>query len=144
MDPKDLIAIIAMIIFILLDVISGVASAYARHEISSQKLRTGLWHKLGYFFVVFCAIAIEWTMTKGLDLGFSLPLVVPICVWVSLMEIVSTLENAAEMNPDLKSVPGFEHLKEVAEKTAEEKEAEAEAAEETEATSAEKKEEEEK
>ena len=140
MDPKDLIAIIAMIIFILLDVISGVASAYARHEISSQKLRTGLWHKLGYFFVVFCAIAIEWTMTKGLDLGFSLPLVVPICVWVSLMEIVSTLENAAEMNPDLKNVPGFEHLKEVAEKTAEEKEAEA--AEEIEAPAAEDKEEE--
>lgn len=126
MDPKDWVAIIAMIIFILLDVVSGVVSAYARHEISSQKLRTGLWHKLGYFFVIFCAIAIEWTMTKGLDLGFSLPLVVPICVWVSLMEIVSTLENAAEMNPDLKEVPGFEHLKEVAEKTAEEKEEEVE------------------
>ena len=124
MDSKDLIAIIAMIIFILLDVISGVASAYYRKEISSQKLRTGLWHKLGYFFVLFCAIAIEWTMTKGLDLGFSLPLVVPICVWVSLMEIVSVLENAAQMNPDLENVPGFEHLKEVAQK--EEKESEAE------------------
>lgn len=125
MDPKDGIAIIAMIAFILLDIISGVASAYDRHAISSQKLRTGLWHKLGYFFVVFCAIIIEWTMTQGLDLGFSLPLVVPICIWVSLMEIVSTLENAAEMNPDLRNVPGFEHLKEVAEKTAEEKEEEA-------------------
>ena len=124
MDPNDCIAIIAMIAFILLDVASGVVSAYARHAISSQKLRTGLWHKLGYFFVVFCAILIEWTMTKGLDLGFSLPLVVPICVWVSLMEIVSTLENAAEMNPDLKDVPGFEHLKEVAQKEAEEKEVE--------------------
>lgn len=137
MDPKDWIAIIAMIAFILLDVISGVASAYYRKDISSQKLRTGLWHKLGYFFVIFCAIVIEWTMTKGLDLGFSLPLVVPICIWVSLMEIVSTLENAAEMNPDLKNVPGFEHLKEVAERTAEEKEAEA-------IDSAEKEEEEEK
>lgn len=124
MDPKDGIAIIAMIAFILLDVISGVASAYARHEISSQKLRTGLWHKLGYFFVIFCAIVIEWTMTKGLDLGFSLPLVVPICVWVSLMEIVSILENAAQINPDLEKVPGFERLKEVAKKEAEEKEAE--------------------
>ena len=124
MDPKDGVAIIAMIAFILLDVVSGVASAYYRKEISSQKLRTGLWHKLGYFFVIFCAIVIEWTMTKGLDLGFSLPLVVPICIWVSLMEIVSTLENAAQINPDLEKVPGFEHLKEVAEKTAEEKEAE--------------------
>ena len=128
MDPNDEIAIISMIAFILLDVVSGVTSAYARHEISSQKLRTGLWHKLGYFFVVFLAIIIEWTMTHGLDLGFSLPLVVPICVWVSLMEIVSTLENAAKMNPDLERVPGFERLKEVAERTAEEKEAEVEEA----------------
>lgn len=124
MDPNDKAAIIAMILFILLDVASGVVSAYARHEISSQKLRSGLWHKLGYFFVVFCAIIIEWAMTQGLDLGFSLPLVVPICVWISLMEIVSTLENAAKMNPDLDRVPGFERLKEVAEKTAEEKESE--------------------
>ena len=139
MDPNDFIAIIAMIIFILLDVISGVASAYARHEISSEKLRTGLWHKLGYFFVVFCAIVIEWTMTQGLDLGFSLPLVVPICVWVSLMEIVSVLENAAKMNPDLESVPGFERLREVAQKEVEEKEAEV--AEETEAPAEEKEEE---
>ena len=139
MDPKDKIAIISMIAFILLDVISGVVSAYARHEISSQKLRTGLWHKLGYFFVVFCAILIEWIMTQGLDLGFSLPLVIPICVWISLMEIVSVLENAAKMNPDLKEVPGFERLKEVAQKEAEEKEAEV--VEEIEAPTAEKKEE---
>ena len=124
MDPNDKAAIIAMILFILLDVISGVVSAYARHAISSQKLRTGLWHKLGYFFVIFCAIIIEWTMTQGLNLGFSLPLVVPICVWVSLMEIVSILENAAQINPDLEKVPGFERLKEVAQKELEEKEAE--------------------
>ena len=127
MDPNDKIAIISMIAFILLDIISGVASAYALHEISSQKLREGLWHKLGYFFVLFCAILIEWIMTQGLDLGFSLPLVVPICVWVSLMEIISTLENAAKMNPDLESVPGFERLKEVAQKEAEVKEVEAKA-----------------
>ena len=137
MDPNDQIAIISMIAFILLDVVSGLVSAYARHAISSQKLRTGLWHKIGYFFVVFCAIIIEWTMTKGLDLGFSLPLVVPICVWVSLMEIVSILENAAQINPDLEKVPGFERLKEVAQKEAEEKEAE-------EITASEEKEEEEK
>ena len=128
MDPNDEVAIFSMIAFILLDVVSGLVSAYARHAISSQKLRTGLWHKLGYFFVVFCAIIIEWTMTKGLDLGFSLPLVVPICVWVSLMEIVSILENAAQINPDLERVPGFERLKEVAQKELEEKETEVEEA----------------
>lgn len=102
-----------MVLFIVLDVCSGVAAAYARREVESPKLRQGLWHKVGYFFVVFCSIVIEWAMTKGMNLGFNLPLVMPICVWISLMEIVSTLENAAKINPDLAAVPGFERLKEV-------------------------------
>ena len=110
-----------MVLFIILDVISGVAAAYARHEVESPKLRQGLWHKVGYVFVVFCAIVIEWAMTKGMDLGFNLPLVMPICVWISLMEIVSTLENAAKINPDLAAVPGFERLKEVEKNTSEPK-----------------------
>lgn len=110
-----------MVLFIVLDVCSGVAAAYARHEVESPKLRQGLWHKAGYFFVVFCSIVIEWAMTKGMDLGFNLPLVMPICVWISLMEIVSTLENAAKINPDLAAVPGFERLKDVEKETSEPK-----------------------
>ena len=109
-----------MVLFIVLDVCSGVAAAYARREVESPKLRQGLWHKVGYFFVVFCSIVIEWAMTKGMDLGFNLPLVMPICVWISLMEVVSTLENSAKINPDLAAVPGFERLKDV-EKTSEPK-----------------------
>lgn len=113
MTENEKFAIICMVLFIVLDVCSGVAAAYARREVESPKLRQGLWHKVGYFFVVFCSIVIEWAMTKGMNLGFNLPLVMPICVWISLMEIVSTLENAAKINPDLAAVPGFERLKEV-------------------------------
>lgn len=102
-----------MFLFIILDVVSGVAAAYARREIESPKLRQGLWHKVGYVFVLFCSIVIEWAMNNGMDLGFNLPLVMSICVWISLMEIVSTLENAAKINPDLAKIPGFERLKEV-------------------------------
>lgn len=120
MTENERMAIVCMFLFIILDVISGVAAAYARREIESPKLRQGLWHKVGYFFVVFCSIVIEWAMNNGMDLGFNLPLVMPICVWISLMEIVSTLENSAKINPDLASIPGFERLKDV-EKTSEPK-----------------------
>ena len=102
-----------MFLFIILDVISGVAAAYARREIESPKLRQGLWHKVGYVFVLFSSIVVEWAMNNGMDLGFNLPLVMPICVWISLMEIVSTLENSAKINPDLANIPGFERLKDV-------------------------------
>lgn len=121
MNPNERMAIVCMFLFIILDIISGVTAAYARHEVESPKLRQGLWHKSGYVFVVFCAIIIEWAMTKGMDLGFNLPLVMPICVWISLMEVVSTLENAAKINPELSNVPGFERLKEVERETREPK-----------------------
>ena len=121
MDSTERMAIVCMLLFIVLDLVSGVAAAYARHEVESPKLRQGLWHKVGYLFVVFCAIIIEWAMTQGMDLGFSLPLVMPICIWISLMEVVSTLENSAKINPDLANVPGFERLKEVERETREPK-----------------------
>lgn len=113
MAENEKMAIICMFLFIVLDVCSGLAAAYARREVESPKLREGLWHKTGYVFVLFCSILIEWAMNKGMDLGFNLPLVMPICVWISLMEVVSTLENAAKINPELSNVPGFERLKEV-------------------------------
>ena len=121
MTENEKFAIICMVLFIVLDVISGVAAAYARREVESPKLRQGLWHKVGYFFVVFCSIVIEWAMTKGMNLGFNLPLVMPICVWISLMEIVSTLENSAKINPELATIPGFERLKQVEKETREPK-----------------------
>lgn len=121
MNPNERMAIVCMFLFIILDVISGVAAAYARREIESPRLRQGLWHKAGYVFVLFCSIIIEWAMNNGMDLGFNLPLVTPICVWISLMEIVSTLENAAKINPDLANIPGFERLKDVERETREPK-----------------------
>ena len=121
MNPNERMAIVSMFLFIILDLISGVASAYARREIESPKLRQGLWHKTGYVFVLFCCMIIEWAMNNGMDLGFNLPLVTPICVWISLMEIVSTLENAAKINPELANIPGFERLKQVEKETREPK-----------------------
>lgn len=121
MDPNERMAIICMFLFIVLDVCSGIAAAYARREVESPKLREGLWHKAGYVFVLFCSILIEWAMNEGMDLGFNLPLVMPVCCWISLMEVVSTLENAAKINPELSNVPGFERLKEVEKETREPK-----------------------
>lgn len=121
MAENEKMAILCMFLFIVLDVISGVTAAYARKEVESPKLRQGLWHKSGYVFVMFCSIIVEWAMKEGMDLGFNLPLVMPICVWISLMEIVSILENASKINPDLANIPGFERLKQVEKETREPK-----------------------
>ena len=121
MTESERMAIVCMLLFIVLDLVSGVAAAYARREIESPKLRQGLWHKSGYVFVLFCCILIEWGMNEGMDLGFNLPLVMPVCCWISLMEVVSTLENAAKINPELANIPGFERLKQEEKETREPK-----------------------
>ena len=121
MTENERMAIICMFLFIILDIFFFFSAAYARREIESPKLRQGLWHKAGYVFVLFCSIIIEWAMNNGMDLGFNLPLVTPICVWISLMEIVSTLENSAKINPELANIPGFERLKQVEKETREPK-----------------------
>ena len=106
-----LIALIVVAILVAVDIISGFAAAWATNTIQSSKIREGLWHKAGYVFIISAALTVEWGAAHGLELGFEVPLVIPICVWISLMEIVSVLENAKKMNPDLQSVPGFERLK---------------------------------
>lgn len=98
-------------ILVAVDIVSGFAAAWATKTVQSSKLREGLWHKAGYVFIISAALTVEWGAANGLELGFEVPLVIPICVWISLMEIVSVLENARKMNPDLQSVPGFEKLK---------------------------------
>ena len=106
-----LIALIVVAILVAVDIVSGFAAAWATKTVQSSKLREGLWHKAGYVFIISAALTVEWGAANGLELGFEVPLVIPICVWISLMEIVSVLENARKMNPDLQSVPGFEKLK---------------------------------
>lgn len=111
MDNHLIVALILVAILVAVDLVSGFAAAWATKNVQSSKLREGLWHKAGYAFVISAAMACEWGAANGLELGFEVPLVIPVCVWICFMEIVSILENAKKMNPDLENVPGFEKLK---------------------------------
>ena len=110
MDDHLMVALILVAILVAVDLVSGFAAAWATKNVQSSKLREGLWHKAGYAFVISAAMACEWGAANGLELGFEVPLVIPTCVWICFMEIVSILENAKKMNPELKNVPGFEKL----------------------------------
>ena len=110
MDDHLMVALILVAILVAVDLVSGFAAAWATKNVQSSKLREGLWHKAGYAFVISAARACEWGAANGLELGFEVPLVIPTCVWICFMEIVSILENAKKMNPELENVPGFEKL----------------------------------
>lgn len=86
--------------FVILDVVSGVMKAAKNGELSSSKMREGLWHKSGYVLIVCMAIFIEMG-SQHVDLGFDMPLIVPACIYIIGSEIMSIFENAKAINPDL-------------------------------------------
>lgn len=88
------------LVFIAMDLLTGFAQAVANKTVSSTKMRAGLWHKCGFVLTMLLAALIEWAM-QYIDLGFTLPLFVPVCVFIMLTEIVSIFENICELSPEL-------------------------------------------
>lgn len=86
--------------FVVMDIVTGVMQAIANKTLDSSKMRAGLWHKCGFFMTVILAALVEWAM-QFIDLGFTLPLFVPVCVFIILTEIVSTFENVCHLSPEL-------------------------------------------
>lgn len=86
--------------FVVMDLVTGVMQAAANKALDSTKMRSGLWHKCGFIMVVILAALVEWAM-QSIDLGFTLPLFVPVCVFIILTEIVSIFENVCQLSPEL-------------------------------------------
>ena len=97
-----LLPAIIVLAFIALDIICGIVKGAKAKSLNSTVMREGLYHKIGFILAVVLAAGIEYAM-KVFDLGFALPLFVPVCVFIVLTEIVSILENLKEINPELAS-----------------------------------------
>ena len=87
-------------VLIFTDYVTGVVKAIIGHCMNSAKMREGLAHKFSYVVVIFVAWFVEFESGR-INLGFTLPLFVPVVVAVSLIEITSILENCVEINPEL-------------------------------------------
>ena len=86
--------------FIAMDIASGFIQAIANKCVDSTTMRNGLWHKCGFIGTVILAAMCEWAMTY-VDLGFTLPLFAPVCVFICLTEVVSIFENFCKLSPEL-------------------------------------------
>ncbi len=84
--------ILVTIIFIILDIVSGVLQAMINHTFQSHKMREGGMRKLYLLVVIIFGLALDYSQTL-IDLGFNLPCLSMICVYISLMEIMSIIEN---------------------------------------------------
>lgn len=91
-------------VMIVLDVVFGFAGAVRNKDVQSAKLRDGLWHKAGFVGLIALAYVIQYA-TLYADLGFEIPTVMAVCVYVIVTEIVSVFENLCVLNPHLVESP---------------------------------------
>ena len=106
----DWYAVIAALIFILFDFVTGLAKAAYNKQVSSTVMREGLYHKFAEILVIVLAAFIDVACTH-LELGFDTPILAVTCGYIVLMEIASIIENIGEMNPDLANSPVFSIVK---------------------------------
>lgn len=104
MTQAELAALCIVAVLIVFDYASGLLKAIMQHDVSSTKMRDGLWHKCGFVLVMALAEIIEHGQAY-LDLGFTVPLVIPAGVYIALTEISSILENLSEINPEIAGSP---------------------------------------
>lgn len=96
----NITTIVITLIFICLDVITGLIQAVKNKTFDSTKMRVGLWHKCGFILAITLGIVCEWSIGI-IDLGFNVPIQTPVCAFVCLTEIASILENLGEITPEL-------------------------------------------
>ena len=104
MTATDVWCVFAVVFFIIVDYVTGLAKAILNDTLSSQKMRQGLWHKFAYLMLTLVAYFVDM-INLHVDLG--LPLSVLVCTvgGISLIELTSILENITEINPELKNAP---------------------------------------
>lgn len=104
MTESDMWYAIAILFFISSDYLTGIIKAIIQGDLSSEKMRTGLGHKLAYLLLAIIAWFID-TINVHVSLGFPISLFTCTVSGLCLIEITSILENITAINPELKNAP---------------------------------------
>ena len=101
MTIHEVIVIGIVFLLVLIDYITGIVNAIMHGELSSERMRQGLGHKFAYLTIICVALIVEYG-SDYINLGIELPVFIPVCVGVCLIEITSIMENCVKINPELK------------------------------------------
>ena len=86
--------------FILFDILTGLFKAKYKGNFNSTVMREGGYHKLSEVIVVIGAYLFD-IGAANLDFGIELPVSNAVIGYLCLMELISIVENLAEVNPSL-------------------------------------------
>lgn len=93
---------LAVLVFIIMDYVTGVINAIMHGKLSSTKMREGLGHKFAYLCVFFIAWFIDFEM-EHIDIGFHGALTPLVTVGIVFIELSSIIENVGKINPELRN-----------------------------------------
>lgn len=100
MPIHELIIIGIVFLLVLIDYVTGVVNAIMHSKLSSKRMRQGLGHKFAYLAIICVALIVEYG-SDYINLGIELPVFVPACTGICLIEITSIMENCMKINPEL-------------------------------------------
>lgn len=100
MPTRELIVIGIVFLLTFIDYATGVVNAIMHSELSSEKMRRGLGHKFTYLAIICVTLIVEYG-SDYINLGIKLPIFIPVCTGICLIEITSIMENCAKINPEL-------------------------------------------
>lgn len=86
--------------FIVLDMVTGLVKAFKEKSYTSSIMREGLFHKCGSVLCIVIAALVDYAQTFA-DLGVNVPIAIPVCVYIIMMEIGSIIENVCIINPEI-------------------------------------------
>ena len=92
---------VAVLIFVIIDYITGVINAALKNSISSRKMREGLGHKATYIILLSVCYIID-AIQLNTELNLPTKLFPIVSCGILLIELTSIIENICEINPELK------------------------------------------
>lgn len=93
-------AVLAVLVFIGIDVVSGMVKAFSTTGFDSSVMRQGFYHKLGEVLAVGLLVAADFYLPiVGVTVNVSFSAIG--CAYFALMEIGSIIENIGMINPEL-------------------------------------------
>lgn len=103
-----LIPLIVLAIVMLIDYVTGMASAAYSGKISSRVGIMGILKKAGYFALVAVGMVADYLISSalvkiGIDLKITYCFGMIITIWLIINELISILENLGELNVPLPS-----------------------------------------
>lgn len=102
---KEFYPVIAALVFIVFDIITGYLAAAKNGTLNSTVMREGMWNKLGEICSIVCGYLAEFAIavygTDFIQVSVNVPIATGICAYIVIYELTSIIENIGSLNKEL-------------------------------------------